>query len=258
MIKFLTTKWRHSTYYKPNINEDKFIIVDVSNPDYFDPIVNHNHIEAVFDHHHGYNKFWSSKIEVLSLIEPVGACATLVWEQIVKNRVEDKLDNVSYKLLLTAIVSNSLNFNSKITSQRDIDAYEQIISYVSLRDNWTQKYFEEVSENIFSDPISALLNDKKYFSIKDQNYWIGQIELWNASPLITTSFKGFMASLFKKVGKGFANIISISEGINYLYTDSINTLEFISSYLPGVILEECFYKTERLWLRKEIIKLFLT
>ncbi len=254
MIRSLTTKWKHSNYYTPNLNEDEFVIVDVSNPNYFDSIVNHNHIQAVFDHHHGFRKFWLLKSEVLSIIEPVGACATLIWEEIEKSGLQDKLDTVSYKLLLTAIISNSLNFQSQISSKRDIDAYDKISAYVHIEDDWTQTYYEQVSVNIFSDPISALRKDQKYLTLDGKDYWVGQIELWDASSLIDSTLTNEMIEFFGTTGRGFANIISISEGVNYLYTNSIETLDFLSSFLPGIALGDCLYKTKCLWLRKEIIK----
>ena len=46
--------------YTPQ-KEDNFILVDISNPDFFDKIVDKNRIIEIIDHHTGFEKYWTEK-----------------------------------------------------------------------------------------------------------------------------------------------------------------------------------------------------
>ena len=41
--------------------DDEFVIIDVSNKNYFDNIVKENKIIEVIDHHTGYEEYWKEK-----------------------------------------------------------------------------------------------------------------------------------------------------------------------------------------------------
>ena len=47
--------------YKPS-NEDEYVIIDVSNKDYFDTFVKEEKIIRIIDHHVGYEEYWKNKI----------------------------------------------------------------------------------------------------------------------------------------------------------------------------------------------------
>src|SRR3989344_4504224 len=51
--------------------------------------------------------------------EMVGACATLIWEEYVKRKKSNEISEMSGNLLSTAIISNTLNFNAMVTTDRD-------------------------------------------------------------------------------------------------------------------------------------------
>lgn len=48
--------------YKLNDN-DEYIIIDVSNKDYFDTFVKEEKIIQIIDHHVGYEEYWKSKLK---------------------------------------------------------------------------------------------------------------------------------------------------------------------------------------------------
>ena len=69
-------KWplKYETQHPQNANE--FIMVDVSNPDYFPNFVQKNQISEVWDHRKGFENYWGNK----GHINQVGACATQIFE----------------------------------------------------------------------------------------------------------------------------------------------------------------------------------
>jgi len=93
--------------YAPSKN-DKFIVLDTSDPNSFDRIVNHENIIEIIDHHTGYEKFWQEQKNVKSQIEPIGSVATIIYEMFVVEKLENKLSVELCKLLVCAIVDNEL------------------------------------------------------------------------------------------------------------------------------------------------------
>jgi inorganic pyrophosphatase/exopolyphosphatase len=56
----------------------------------------------------------------------------------------EKLEKYSIDLLMTAILSNTLNFKAQITKERDIIAYEELRKLSTLPSNWKEIYFHGV------------------------------------------------------------------------------------------------------------------
>ena len=65
------------TQYEPG-SADSFVIMDLSTPEFISKIVDQERIIKIFDHHPGYEEYWKSEIGGNSIIEPIGACATLI------------------------------------------------------------------------------------------------------------------------------------------------------------------------------------
>ena len=64
----------------PPHKQTKFIVCDVSEPDFFDPVVKSDQIFEVIDHHFGFESYWQSQAD-FSDIRPVAACASLIVER---------------------------------------------------------------------------------------------------------------------------------------------------------------------------------
>lgn len=96
-----------------------FIIVDISNPQHFEHFVDVEKVSSVYDHHYGYEEFWHNLIQEKAKIEPVGACATLIWEEFQAHYLSHRISSSSANLLYTAIISNTLNFKAQVSSVRE-------------------------------------------------------------------------------------------------------------------------------------------
>jgi len=228
-------------------NNDRFIAVDVSEPSYIAKVVNDNNIIEVFDHRYGFIDHFKELLGDKSKIELVGACATLIWEEYKKDNI--KIDLLNANLLILAIVSNTLDFKSSVTTNRDIKAFEELLQFINMPSTWKEDYFTEQAEYIEKNPKLAILEDTKNIS---NEFVFAQIELWNGFDFINNN-----KEVIKEALEGLGNpnwmisVPSISEGVNYIYTES----EYIKSLLNQIIEIEFnnnVGKTKKLWLRKEI------
>lgn len=222
-----------------------FVIVDVSNPAYFPEFVSEDNIIMVFDHHAGFEEYWKSN----GRIESVGACATLIWELF---EAANKKPSASVaNLLYTAIFANTLNFKARITSHRDLKAFESLKRYISLPKDWIRKYYAEVESEMFSNFECALASDTK---ILDNGWVVMQLEMYDASYCIkNVDFYKTLEKCTAKYTDWLLTMPSISEGINYLASNS----DVIKNALKnsfGVAWEGDVGKSNVLFLRKEILK----
>ena len=114
-------------HYATTGNE-KYIILDVSDKNFFDNIVIENNIIEIIDHHYGYENYWNKKLKEHSHIEKIGSIATFIFELYEKEQLIDKISNGMAKLLISAILDNTLNLKAQSTTKRDISASHQISS----------------------------------------------------------------------------------------------------------------------------------
>jgi inorganic pyrophosphatase/manganese-dependent inorganic pyrophosphatase len=245
--------------YTPNTeipvcdDETKFVIVDISEPDSIPDIVKPDKIYKIFDHHFGYEKYWQDKLGENSVIREIGACATLIYQEWEKSGLLPTISQLSANLLVTAIISNSLNFMASITKEEDRLAYQSLLEYASLSSNWIEIYFSTVSANIYENPINALQNDTKILEIDGKTFNIGQLEVWESSKLLKDNYQKIIEHLEDKKYKGFVTIADISKGFNSIICIDPETQELLKTRL-GFEFNESLYTTDLLYLRKELIK----
>jgi len=235
---------------------EKFVIVDVSNPDKFHKEVKTEQVVEIFDHHPGFEQFWAERLGEKSHIKSIGACATLIWEAFKKAGVEKNISSASANLLSAAIVSNTLNFNSPITSPRDHKAFEELKTFVDLPANWIEKYYAGCEEKILTDLESALRNDTKIEKIPGQNepLVIGQLETWHPEKILDNNqFK--IGQILKNMNSKhwMFNLLSLSEKKNYILTDDLETQIFLSDWLK-ISFNDNLAITNSFVLRKMIMK----
>ena len=59
----------------------RYIIVDVSDPEFLENSVSLERVTEVYDHHVGFEEYWQSRIGDGSHIEFIGAAATLIYRE---------------------------------------------------------------------------------------------------------------------------------------------------------------------------------
>lgn len=242
-----------STKYTPS-PEDTFTLIDISTPDYFDTFVDLNRIDAVVDHHPGFEKYWQEKIGEGAHVETVGAACTQVYEFWKAADLVHEMSETSARLLMCGILDNTLNFGAKITTKRDHDAYRELMKYAHLPSNWPAQYFGEIQQAIEENPVQAVHKDTKtvQFNSHEGSIHVGQFAVWDAAKLLEKD-QGELLKAFGQYNEWFMNIISISEKRSYILCTDVVLKNWLAKLL-GVNFHGDIAIANRLWLRKEIIK----
>ena len=231
----------------------KYIIVDVSDSEFLKNSVPLNQVIEIYDHHVGFEQYWQERIGENAHIEFIGAAATLIYREWKKSGLESKMTSGTAKLLIAAILDNTLNLTSSVTTQEDIDTFHEICTRENIGKEWCASYFSEVQDGIEADLKNALFGDVK--SIHDNQVLpshIGQVAIWNVASIlgrideIRRWFNG-------RYDSWMLNIIDIQHGCNYFVCDSTEHQEKIEKVFD-VHFETAIAKTPVSYLRKEIMK----
>lgn len=232
-----------------------YVLVDVSEPGHFASFVQEDKVIEIYDHRHGFEDYWQKKLGDKAKIELIGACATLIWEEFVKENLADKISPVSANLLATAILSNTLNLQAQITSPRDKQALAELANHITLPSDWREQYFDQVSRGIMDDPLGSMTNDTKTLDINGKRYIITQLELWNAEDFVTKNYDLITKFLTSQNNPNtFLTSPDISQGFNYLVAINDNMKAILTTVLDAKF-DGNIGKTKKLWLRKEIMRL---
>ena len=108
-------------------SDAKYIVLDTSNPDFFDKRVTVDNLVEIIDHHTGFEDYWKNYPNIKTQIEFIGSVCTIIFEKIVSSGYTEILDTDLCKLLVAGILDNTLNLKSSITTDRDRNAYDKLI-----------------------------------------------------------------------------------------------------------------------------------
>ncbi len=255
-IPAVVQSWGASLLSEYNPTEgDEFIIVDVSEPQFLDKIVDVDKVVEVIDHHVGYEDFWRQRIGDKADIEFVGAACTQIYERWVAAGQFKNMSQLSARLLVCGILDNTLNFGAVITTQRDHDAYKALLAKAELPAEWTSIYFTDCEKDITGDPAGSLKNDTKTVSFKSHPIELkfGQLVVWDGKKLLNNSKEELESAMVELSSNWMINLISVNENKNYIISNQQDTQAWLS-HLLNVEFDDSVAVTDRLWLRKEIIK----
>ena len=241
--------------YSINSN-DKYIILDLSNKSFFPEFVDENNVVEIIDHHPGFEDYWNDKLGDNTIIEPIGSVATIIVEKYEQDRLLDRMDKHIAKLLMAAILDNTLNFTANITTDRDKVAYKKLESLINEHD-FATTYFSECQKYIEDNLQESIKNDIK---IQKTNEYLpevfGQLTIWDAEELLHK--RDFINQIMNGYGNEWMlNIISLSNNSSYI----IYSNDEIKIKLEQLL--DCYDKNETLikspaMLRKEIMRKALT
>lgn len=230
----------------------KYIIVDVSDPEFLSDSVPLHFVEAVYDHHIGFEEYWTSRIGDKTHIEFIGAAATLIYREWVKAGLTDKMTRNTALLLIAAILDNTLYLSSSNTTDEDRDAYDALCRHANIDEQWCAFYFEQVQENVEADLKNALFSDIK--KVKDNECLppsVAQICVWDTRKLLQKL--PLIRKCFSSEEKWMLNIIDINGQCSYFICDDIMYQKKMEE-LFGVQFKMGIAKTIIPYLRKELIK----
>lgn len=230
----------------------KYIVLDVSHPEFIDTFVSEKDIIEIIDHHTGYEDYWKEK-GVKAHIEFIGSIATIIFEIFQNQKKEDLLSVDLCKLLIAAILDNTLNLKSSITTTRDRMAYQQLLSLAHLDDSFRESYFQDCYSDLEDGLEEYLKNDTKIEKVSSYLPEVfGQLIVLDKADIVRNLDR--VRQAFSPYEEWMLNIISLRDGKSYLFFGSNSAKEKLES-LFSLIAEEQFLELEQCMLRKEIMKL---
>ena len=228
----------------------KYIIVDVSDPEYLKKSVPLDNVVAVYDHHVGFEDYWEKRIGEDAHIEFIGAAATLIYREWKKEGLQDQMTLPTARLLIAAILDNTLNLTSSNTTAEDMEVFRELCEYADVDEQWCAAYFSEVQKAVEADLRNALLNDTK--TVRDNPVLppkVSQLCVWDAERILCRlpEIRGWFQGLW------MLNIIDMQRCCSWFVCCDPDHQKKIAR-LFGVAFENGVAKTPAPYLRKEIIK----
>lgn len=228
------------------------IVVDASDLRGIADEVDPNQVSEIIDHRkeHHAEQFPNADAQ----IELVGAAATLIAEKFYENNVS--ISDDSALLLYGAIISNTMNFQASVTSERDREMADWLTEKVDIDQDFGRKMFEHKSE--FSEPIKEVfLGDFSTVSYGGEDIGIAQLEIVDVKDFVGDS-KGEIQTALKEIGEEdnldyiFLTCADLEEGFNLFVTIDDRTSKLLSHALD-VKFEENEALRDKVLLRKEIV-----
>lgn len=231
----------------------KYIIVDVSDPEFLKDSVPLDKVIEIYDHHVGFEEYWTSRIGKGAHIEFIGAAATLIYRAWKKSDMLDKMTSSTARLLIAAILDNTLNLTSSVTTQEDIDTFGELCMRENIGHEWCAAYFSEVQTSIEADLKNALFGDiKNIRSNPVLPSYMGQIAVWDAESVLDR-LEEIREWFNSRYNEWMLNIIDIQNRCNYFVCDGTEHQKKIEKIFD-VHFAAGVAKTPVSYLRKEIIK----
>lgn len=228
-----------------------YIIVDVSDPEFLKTSVPLDQVTEVYDHHVGFEDYWSEKIGDDSHIEFIGAAATLIYREWNKVGLQDKMSRETALLLLAAILDNTLNLTSSNTTEEDREVFRTLCAHACVGDEFRASYFSEVQKSVEADLKNALFGDIK--TVKGNAILppkVAQLCVWNAESILTRlpEIRGWFSH-----EPWMINIIDLANNCSFFVCDDERHQEKIGRVF-NVRFEAGVARTKAPYLRKQIIK----
>lgn len=232
----------------------RYIIVDVSDPEYLKKSVPLDNVVGVYDHHIGFESYWEDHIGENAKIEFIGAAATLIYREWKKAGLQDRMSRRTARLLIAAILDNTLNLTSANTTYEDLEVFQTLCKYADVGKDWFASYFAEVQAGVEADLRNALLGDTK--TVRDNPVLppkVAQICVWSSDSILQriSEIRGWFDGVW------MLNIIDIRHNCSWFVCDDPGHQEKIGRCF-GVSFEDGVAKTSVSYLRKEIIRTTLS
>ena len=231
----------------------KYIVVDVSDPDFIRDSVPLERVSAVYDHHTGFEAYWENRIGKNAQIEFLGAVATLIVREWKKAGLLERMTRPTALLLIAAILDNTLDLTSANTTQEDRDAFDTLCEKARVGADFRAAYFSEVQRSVEADLEASLLKDVKTVRANPVlPEHVAQIAVWDADRILEKlpTIRGW----FDRRWDGWMmNVVDISRRRSWFVCDDRHYQKAMESIFD-VRFTDGVAKCGRSYLRKEILK----
>ena len=232
----------------------RYIICDVSDPDYIKDGAPLENVAEIFDHHTGFEKFWNDRIGDNAHIEFIGAAATLIYREWVKSGLFGRMSRPTALLLIAAILDNTLDMTSSIVTDADREAFEALCKKENIGEEWRDSYFSEVQDSTEADLQNALFNDLKVMHDHPVIPTLfGQLCIWDSQRIVDRL--GELRDWFDSRGESWMlNIIDIKRRCSCFVCPDEKHRKRLEDVFK-VRFDRDVATTQKSYLRKEIIKI---
>lgn len=238
---------------------DEITIVDVSSINDIKQVMPIGKITEMIDHH---EISCDSDLPNLSKkqIEIVGSCATLIAERM--RATDHAPSRDAARLLSGAIVSNTVNFRSGVTTERDTRAFEWLGPFAELPDDFVLRMFQEKS-NLKGDRLAhALENDLVPKEFVGKKFVVFQLEIAGVHELLQTR-KDEVIEIMRRASAArqgqyfFLNALDILGATTTIFTPDAESAEVVSAALNREF-NDGVSVVDGLFMRKQIMPLIKT
>jgi len=174
---FVLERWNIE---KPQIlkkvaKDDAVIIVDTNNPKELPENINDAHILEIIDHHKLIGGLQTST-PINITIRPL-ACTTTVMYQLMDIDTRENLPDQIAALMLSAIISDTLEFRSPTTTDTDKEIAEILAKQLSIdiTEHATEMFDAKSDVSQFSD-MELIRMDSKKFKLNGKNFRVSVLE----------------------------------------------------------------------------------
>lgn len=237
---------------KKKTDEKQIVVVDTNIIDEADSVLPEQVVEVIDHHPKSGDVFKNAVVD----IEPIGAVCTMIAERYKENNIE--ISRESAILLYYGIIINTVNFNAKITNERDRRMAVWLKEQCNeISDKYIKTIFEEKSKFDFKD-LRKVMEVEKKFILGNDVLIIGQLEITDARDFINNHSEK-MKDIIDQVKNDynislvFVNVIDTLEGYHMLFAPDENMQNFLEKRLD-IHFNNGIYEENKVVLRKEIKK----
>ena len=235
-------------------NVDGIIMVDTSNLRGLSNKIQPEKVIEIIDHRkiHEANKFPNANAQ----IELVGSAATLIAEKFYNNKIT--ISQESAELLFSAIVSNTINFQANVTTERDHKMANWLKTKFSLPKNYVHEMFSDKSK--FKKSLKeTFIDDFATFHFNNHHLGIAQLEIINVTEFIQGNLVKIKETLEelkkeKSLDLIFLTCIDLEKVFNEIVVIDENSQKFIEQTLE-IKFKDGVAKRDGILMRKEIVPL---
>lgn len=239
-----------------NVDEfDRIFLVDASDliglegnipPEKVFEIIDHRKVNEV-------EKFPNAKVQ----LEFVGSAATLITEKFTKGNIP--ISREAAILLSSAILSNTLNFCAKVTTDRDRNAFAWLAPVAQLPEDYVHEMFAAKSDLSGAKLEKDLRGEFAWFDLNGHKFGIAQLEMVGAEELVGKR-KGEILSVLESLKIElnlewtFLSIVELEKAINLFVSRDQGAREILHD-LFSVEFKDDVAVRQGLIMRKEIVTL---
>ena len=234
---------------------EDIIIVDSSDLLGLSNKIDPDKVIEVIDHRkiNDSHMFPNAKVQ----IELVGSAATLIAEKYYADDVE--IDNDSAVLLYSAIVSNTINFQANVTTDRDHHMAKWLKTKLEVPDTYVHDMF--TFKSIFTKPLRGTFVDDYVsgFTFGGKKLAIIQLEIINVDGFVNGNLKGIKSILNDlkndhSLDLIFLTCIDLENAFNKFIVVDTATQTLLENILDVQFSEGIAYR-QGILMRKEIVPL---